>query len=339
MAGRERDWQWLALVPRWLRDAPVDLVGVVALLALANVVVFLPWVSGTPIHAAAGFALVLVLPGYAATAALFPEAPQPDDGDDEGSGGVGIGFVERTVLSVTLSIALVMLVGLVLNFVPLQVALVPAAVSVTALTGVLVAVAASRRRDLPPERRFVFPYRRWAGSVRETVGSSDTRGELVLNVAVVASVLLATASVGYVVAVPKQGASFTELYLVTETDNGTLVADDYPTEYTVGESRPLVVGVGNHEHQPQSYTVVVELHRVSNGTGPPTVRDERELARFGTPTLAHNETWTREFAVEPTMTGDGLRLAVLLYRGAPPADPTVDNAYRETRLWVTVSGV
>jgi uncharacterized membrane protein len=41
--------------------------------------------------------------------------------------------------------------------------------------------------------------------------------------------------------------------------------------------------------------------------------------------------------VTPELTGDRMRLTYMLYRGAPPATPTTDNAYRELHLWVNVS--
>lgn len=37
------------------------------------------------------------------------------------------------------------------------------------------------------------------------------------------------------------------------------------------------------------------------------------------------------------MEGERLRLAFLLYQNEPPAQPTVDNVYRELHLWVNVS--
>ena len=100
--------------------------------------------------------------------------------------------------------------------------------------------------------------------------------------------------------------------------------------------RPLVVGVGNQEHEPVAYTVVVELQDVRVADNTSTVAGETELDRFGL-RLAHNETRQLDYTVEPTMTGTRLRLAFLLYRGGPPADPTVANAYREVHLWVNVS--
>jgi uncharacterized membrane protein len=105
-----------------------------------------------------------------------------------------------------------------------------------------------------------------------------------------------------------------------------------------------VVGIGNQEHEQVEYTVVVQLQRVeivnesgatTNGT---TVRvlEERGLQRFQAE-LAHNETWHNQHTVTPTMTGEGLRLQYLLYRGDPPAEPSAETAYRELHLWVNVS--
>jgi hypothetical protein len=97
-----------------------------------------------------------------------------------------------------------------------------------------------------------------------------------------------------------------------------------------------VVGIGNHEHEPVDYTVVVELQNVTFEGNESVVREESELGRLRTG-LADNETWTRTYEVTPTMTGERLRLAFLLYNESVPDDPTVENAYRETHLWVNVS--
>lgn len=81
-----------------------------------------------------------------------------------------------------------------------------------------------------------------------------------------------------------------------------------------------------------AYTVVVALQRVENNTTQAT----QELDRFGV-AVADNETWLRQVSITPTMRGQRLRLAFLLYRGSPPAHPTVANAYRELHLWVNVT--
>jgi uncharacterized membrane protein len=306
-----------------------------------------------------GLPLVLFVPGYAFIAALFPEAggspadeapdaaghdadaapapvpaatSDPDDTRDEG----GIDGIERVALSFGTSIAIVPLIGLVLNFTPFGIRLVPILVSISGFTLLAVAVAAARRWALPPDERFRVPYSRWIASARAELFEPDDRADAALNVLLVVSVVLAAASVGYAATVPKQGEAFTELYLLTEGDDGDLVADDYPTEFVRGDSRSLVVGVGNNEHRPVNYTLVVTLQRVRMQNNSTTVLDESTLRRWQVD-LPANRTWQRNHTISPPFAGERLRLAYLLYAGPSPADPTVENAYREVHLWINVS--
>lgn len=338
------DW-WL-LLPRPVRRLPADLAAV-ALLTVATVLaVLVPGVRETPLRVVFGLPFVLFLPGYALIAALFPEAgdnPAPDAASDTDEDNAatptdrsGIDGIERVALSFGLSIAVVPLIGLVLNFTPFGIRLLPVLLSVAGVTLVLTAVAAHRRWQLDPEDRLAVPYRSWLQTAREEFTQPNSRYDTVLNVLLVVSILLAVSSVAYAVAVPKQGEAFTEYYLLTEQDNGSLVADDYPTEYTAGDARPIIVGVGNHEHRDVTYTTVIELQEVRIQNNSTTVLNETELHRFQTHVSA-GETIHETVNISSEMTGTRLRLAFLLYTEAPPADPTVENAYRETHLWVNVS--
>lgn len=349
---------WL-LLPAPLRRLPADLAAVSLLVLLTLVVVFAPVVRETPLRVVLGLPFVLFVPGYAFVAALFPEAGEGpveeadgEDVEEEVSRDGGIDGIERVALAFGLSIAVVPLIGLVLNFTPWGIRLTPIMVSVSGFTLVAVGVGAVRRWELPEEERFAVPYREWWAAGREEMLAPDSRADAALNVVLVLSILLAVSSVGYAVAVPKQGESFSELYLLTENETGSLVADDYPTEFTRGESRELVVGIGNHEHERVNYTVVTLLQNVSymsnesrvrsgNGTVTPsytnaTINDEKRLRTFET-TLGDNETWIQQHSVAPTMTGERLRLVYLLYEGQAPPDPSVENSYREVHLWVNVT--
>jgi uncharacterized membrane protein len=338
---------WL-LLPRSVRRFPADLAAVVALVVATAIAVFAPLLSETPLRIALGLPFVLFLPGYAFVAALFPEAGPGPDAAGEGESGPferlhtggagGIDGIERLALSFGLSIAITPLLGLVLNFTPFGIRLTPVVLAVGGFTVVASVVAALRRWALPAEERFRVPYRGWYAAGRTELLEPETRTDAILNVVLVVSLLLAVSSVGYAVLVPKQGEAFTEFYLLTENETGELVADGYPTNLTVGEEGSLVVGIGNHEGEPVEYSVVVELQNVQfeNGSNATTVLEERTLRRFSAD-VAANGTWRRAHDVTPPMAGERLRLAYLLYRGEPPAEPTVENAYRETHLWVNVS--
>jgi len=334
------DRSWKLLIPRQLRHLPADLAAIIGVVVLTNLAVLLPVVSETPIRIVVGLVFVLFVPGYAFIAALFPEAGQAPSTDDSEEAldrnQSGIDGIERVALSFGLSIALVPLVGLVLNFTPWGIRLVPILVSLSGLTLALTVIAAVRRWDLPAEERFRVPYRAWLQAGREELFAPTSRTDAALNVLLVVSILLAVGSVGYAVAVPKDGERFSEFYILTEGEDGELVADNYPTEFQQGESRSLVVGIGNQEHEQVQYTVVVQLQRVQRVGNETQVQERSELQRFQ-PTVGHNETWQQQHQVTPDMSGERLRLQYLLYRDTPPDTVGQSSAYRELHLWVNVT--
>jgi uncharacterized membrane protein len=342
------------LLPEPVRRLPADLAGAAALVVLTVLSALLPVVSETPLRTVFGLPFLLFVPGYVFVAALFPESGTPGEADADGGTSdaddrSGIDGIERVALSVGTSIAIVPLIGLVLNFTPWGIRLVPILVGVSAFVLAGIAVATVRRWDLPEEEQLRVPYRGWIAAGRGGLLDPDGRGDAALNALLVISILLATAGVGYAVAVPNQGEQFSELYLLTEGEDG-LVADDYPTEFVRGEPGSLVVGIGNQEHSTTEYTLIGKLQRVEiRGSGNDSVNDttgtesvsisvleEERVAEFG-PELDHDESWTRKHNVTPTLTGEDLRLTYLLYRGSAPDEPSVENAYREVHLWVNVS--
>ena len=339
----DRTELWLAL-PEPIRRLPADLVAVIILTLLTLGVVFVPIVNETPLRVVFGLPFVLFLPGYAIIAALFPEAGEPPTADEntETDGFApsvdrdrGIDGIERVALSFGLSIAVVPLLGLVLNFTPWGIRLVPIALSVAGTTILATAIAAVRRWELPEEERFQVPYREWIEAGRTELFEPDSRTDAVLNVVLALSLLLAVSSVAYAVAVPPQGEQFTEFYLLTEDDDGELVADGYPEEFVVGEGQPVVVGIGNNEHERTDYEVVAQLQTVETA-GNETVVQEREQIDSFAVTLEHDETHHDERLIVPDRTGENLRVQYLLYRDDVPEEPTVENAYRDTHLWIDV---
>ncbi|AQL42260.1 hypothetical protein BV210_05825 [Halorientalis sp. IM1011] len=330
-----RSGTWWLMLPRPVRRLPADLAAVVALVVLTLLSVTVPGVRETPLRVVVGLPFVLFCPGYALLAALFPEASTPVD--DEDARESGIDGLERVALSFGLSIAVVPLLGLALNFTPWGIRLLPVALAVGAVTTGSVVLAAVRRWALPPEERFSVPYRSWVAAGRRELFEPASRADAALNVLLVVALLLAVSTVGYAVLVPSDGERFTEFYLLTENEDGDRVADGYPQNFTVGESQSVIVGVGNHEHEPTRYAVVVQLQRVETVNNSTRVLDREEIDRFTTPEIAANESWQQRRSIDPTMTGERLRLQYLLYRGSAPEDASEATAYRDLHLWVNVT--
>lgn len=317
---------------------PEDLTAVLLLTGLVIVTVFVPVVRETPLRVAFSLPFVLFVPGYAVIAALFPEDPASDERQE--TQWSSITHIERVLLSVGTSITVVPLIGVLATFTPWGITLAPVVIGTSMFTVVCTAIAAYRRRALPPDQRFSVPYRTWIGTGRERLFEPSTKVDLALNVMIVMTILLVAVSVGYAVTGPQQGDQFTEFYILTENETGELVADGYPTEFERGESESVVVTVANHEYEPTSYSVVLQLQRIEEtAVGNQTtliVQDRETLDVVETGELAHDQTWHRESDIEPTMTGDQLRLAFLLYQDTPPDEPTSENAYEEVYLWVNV---
>lgn len=333
---------------------PTDLLLVVTLTVLSCVVIFVPIEVSVLIRAPLGILLALFLPGYALVAALFPRRMQSEA--DETSGFLffcgkrksntesnesrtlltlehGIDGLERLIISVAASTGIVVLVSATVAVSPYGFRLVPVTLAVAGFTLIASLVAGLRRRRVPPTERYRDPVSAYGSSVSSGF-RTDSRIDSALNVVLVAVVLLAVGSVAY--SVTTDEVSSTEFYLLTETEDGRFVADDYPTEFDSNESRPLVVGIENNEGTKAHYTIVVELQHVASTENGVRVLAERELSRFST-TVPANGTRLVDYRIRPTMTGRNLRLAFLLYAGDPPDEPTVENAYRETHLFVNVT--
>lgn len=349
-----------SLVPPAIRELPADLAVVIGVVGSVNFAVFLPVIKDTPLRIVVGLPFVLFVPGYAFIAALFPEDGESPPTEDDATKGLagkmtgrGVGGIERVILSFGLNIAVVPLIGLGLSFTPWGIRLVPIMIALSGFTLASTWAAARRRRALPPEERFKVPCREWIAQGRKGVLERDSQTDTALNILLIVSVLMAVSSVAFAVAVPHKGETFTEFYLLTEDESGDLVADDYPTEFVLGDEQEVIVGISNQEHESVDYTVIVELHRVNqqiepraaatntSESGQPRnitveVIEKEELDRFEIG-LEHNETWQQSYEIQPTMTGKEMRLTFLLFRDSPPPNPTVDNAYRETHLWINVS--
>lgn len=308
---------------------PVDLLAVGFVVVATVTVVTVPVLAQTPLRILFGLPFVLFVPGYAIVSALFPEAGGTDAGG-------GLSGLERLSLSIGASVAIMPFIGLGLNTSPVGITLMSVVASMSVVTGIATGVAGLRRQRVPAPNRLRIPYRRWLGRSRQQLTRTESAFDVVLSLVLVVSLLLAAGTAGYAVLTPSQEAPFTEFYLLTEGEDGTLVADNYPQEFTMGESKGLVVGVENHEHETVSYTVIVRLQKVAVSNDTTTITEQETLRTFET-RLAPEETQQWSHEVSPTIEGDRVRLTYLLFRDSVPAQPTVENAYRETHLWVSVA--
>ena len=281
---------------------PPDLLAAI-LLALATLLFTLtPLGSMAVVRIPLGLLMVLFVPGYSLIAALFPKKTDLDG-------------IERLALSFGLSIAVVPLIGLGLNYTPWGIRLTPVVISLAIFTLLMALAARLRRQSLPEEERFSVEFRKNADSLkREFAAGDNNRLDRALSILLVLSILLSIAALVYVIVTPKQGEKFTEFYILGPGGK----AYDYPTSVLAGNNSTLIVGVVNHEYALVNYTMQMSLNNSTFLT--------RDLA------LEHNQTWERPISYALNKTGDGQKLQFLLYR-----DGNFTAPYRDLHLWVNVS--
>jgi uncharacterized membrane protein len=306
-------------------DVPGDLVAVAAFTAATLACVYVPVLNESFLRILFGVAMVLFIPGYALIAALFPAK-----GDLDG--------IERVALSFGLSIAVVPLIGLALNYTPWGIRLDPILASLTVFTLAMTLVAWYRRLLLPAGDRFAVPARAMIASARaELYDPEASRFDRALSVVLVLSIVAAVATTAYVIAVPKEGEHFTEFYILGPGGK----AADYPTDFPAGSTQSLIIGVGNHEYREIPYTVeALALNQTFDPvTNTSTVHAAESLDRFVL-TVPHNE--TRELPWEFSIPSPEYnRIEFLLFNETVPGDDVVGEerinaSYRDLHLWVRV---
>ena len=247
-----------------------------------------------------GLVFVLFSPGYSLIAALFPKRSD-------------LSGIERVALSFGLSIAVVPLIGLALNYMPWSIRLYSILLSLLVFIVAMMAVAWYRRRRLATEERFQFKLQSRLQSVRHSwVGQG--RWDRILTALMVLAVLGAVGSLGYMSAKPKLGESFTQFYLLGLEGK----AEGYPRQIVLGENASVILGIANHEHQSTSYMVEIAI-------------DGQKVATLGPITLAHEEEWEETVSFSPAKVGLHQKVEFWLYKDEG------EDAYLKTHLWVDVN--
>lgn len=330
-----------------LTAVPLDVAVLLVFFALA-----LPFVLGigsvpAPVRVWIGLPLVMIIPGYAVVSALFPKrAPGDLDGNVSALGADaiphriqslskrGLAGAERAALGFAVSVMLVPVYILLIRFSPLGYS-IESIVGILASVTVIASLAAFvRHRELAPVDNTGYTV---AGALAAFRGSlRRPKLDAALSVLVVVCILFAGVSAAFALSAPTDANTFTDFYLVTQTDDGEYVEGNYPSSFTAGEPSELFVGIENREQRPMEYTVVVQLQRVRQQGDEVNVLTRTRLASFSTQ-VDTGETTYAPTSLAPEALGENFRLTYLLYRGEAPSTPTTENAYRYGFIWVDVT--
>ena len=266
------------------RQSPLDLLLVAGLVILTDIFVLVPVLSGSFLRTFLGLLLVLFLPGYALTGALFPAKK-----DLEG--------IERALLSLGLSISIVPLMGLGMNYTDWGIREVPILTGLSIFTLLMCGVAYYRRLQLPEAEAFEVPFRASIFALKaEFLEEPGSRADRAFSILLVISILASLGSLAYIIGNPREGEAFTEFYIL----GPDRMAENYPTNYTLGESGTVVVGITNHEYRTVDYTMEIRLDNHSLNLP----ENQKYIS------LDHNVSWEEPVTFTPPFEGNDHEIGV-----------------------------
>jgi uncharacterized membrane protein len=262
--------------------------------------------------------LLLFIPGYIVVAALFPGSPTPEKSE--------IDWIERIALSFGLSIAVVPLLGLLLNFTPWGIRFGPIVVTLTVFTVGVGYAAYWRRMRLRADKRL---------SLTVDLGLPAWKEYNVLDkgvtIALGASVVTAGGTLAYVLLTSRPGEVFTEFFILGPGGN----ASGYPTKLNISQRGSLLFGIANHEAASVSYTIRIDLvgiwivHNTTSGFNETFEANRTSWSTFNI-TLADGQNRTQPYTFRINYVGLW-KVQFFLFK-----DNDFTSAYRELHLYVTV---
>jgi len=240
--------------------------------------------------------LVLFVPGYVLVAALFPGGVLPKKPE--------IDWIERIALSFGLSIAVVPLLGLFLNFTPFGIRFASIVSTIALFTIGVGCVAYWRRMRLPVERRLSLTV-----DLSLPLWKEYRAVDKGITIALAASILVAGGALAYVALSPRPSETFTEFYILGPRGN----ASGYPTALNVSQPGTVVLGIVNHEAASLNYTIRIDLVGVQivyNATSGfnETIEVNRTSWLTFNVSLADGRNWMQPYTFRINDAGQGLRL-------------------------------
>lgn len=220
---------------------PTDLL-VVILWAIIAAIGSLALPDGNIARIILGIPLLLFIPGYCLVSALWPEGyKEMENGEHK-----GINALERVAISFGLSLAVVSLVGLGLNFTPFEITLHSVIVSNFGINLFFTIFAWYRRNLLDELERFHVDF-----TISRQAFPKEPK-ERIMTVIIAISLILSVIMLAYVLLTPSPGENFTEFYILD--DNGT--TNNYPVNIIRNETTTVIVGIVCHENRLLNYTLV-----------------------------------------------------------------------------------
>ena len=283
------------------KEIPSDILIILIWTISAFIFIMIPELNDSIIRTILGIPMVLFIPGYVLIAALFPKKKDLDS-------------MERIALSFGMSITMVPLIGLLLNY-TFGIRLIPLIITLCIYILALTITTIYRRRKLVENVQFSVQFSKIYDVINNEINASKNKTDKILTVLLIFTMLWAIVMVIYVITTPKIGEKFTEFYILNSTIRK---ADNYTTKLGVNTDTTLLVGVINHEYSTVNYTIQIDLDK--------NILTLQEL------TLDNNDKWEKNITFIPDKKGSDMKLEFLLFK-----EDNFSIPYRELHLWVNIT--
>lgn len=268
----------------------------ILVLLLFLIIVFIP---NNILRLIIGLPAVLFFPGYAVVAAILPRKTT-------------LNGIERLALSFGLSISVVVLIGLGLNYTPWGLRLYPILISLASFIFAISVIAWLRMRVLPPEEGISLHIEFKVSSLSELIPFKATRDKIISGLLVIA-VIGAIGTLVYVINQPRNTEPYTEFYILKSEDSNA----DYPRVVVLGGNIRVILEIVNHEYKSTVYRVEIS----NNGN---TVEEMSAIK------LDSGDKWQQELTITLTRAGPDQEVLFHLYQDEEKEPSKVLN------LWINV---
>jgi len=246
-----------------------------------------------------GIAFMFFLPGFCTVSALYPR-------NEHWSA------LQKFAISLGSSMAIIPIIGLILNYSPWGIRVSSAIISVSIYTIVISLVAWLRKRNLGLDQSISDNLHTlvdlFSGGWRKL-----TTVNKALSIILILVIMGSIGTVGYVTLNPRQNGTYTEFYILGQ--NG--VDGDYHKTIHIGEPLYLTIGIVNKEIEATDYLIDVMV----NGNS---------VNKIDNIILAGGEIWEHEVPFYPSEPGLNQELELVLYKTGEI------ETYRSLRLWLDI---
>lgn len=257
-----------------------DILIVTLLAVFCMISVSMSELNGNYILIVVEYLFIIFLPGYSIMTIIFPRRND-------------LKIIERLALSFILSIAITLLSGITLKYITSETILTSTIFLISMFTLFIQPVLFLRREQV--SESFNSGLTELFKSFKSSFNAKSQRNKII-SIVLVIFIIFVISMTAYIIASPKEAEKYTEFYILGQD----VMASNYPTNLTAGETGNVTVGIVNHEHSTVYYEMIIKLNKQTIG--------KKNI------TLSNNQTYSEPFTFVPSSYGQNQELEFVLYR-------------------------